>query len=366
MQDYYAVLGVPKSATKEQIRLVYLRLIQKYHPDHNPDPLASEYTASLNEAYATLIDDRKRALHDAWLHSQDTQRNSQKATSGNRASEPIIDLYCSKCKRQDSTLRLTLMYYAMSFLILTMRRGASGIWCERCRAIESAKWTLLSGILGWWGLPWGPLYTLHALLINALGGKQPRDENAHILRIVGYQLYSKGNLIEAMKALKHSVALQRNVEAEQLLLHIRTQLAPGVSLRTLWSFAPVLPSGLVLTVCAFCIYIIFNRPTGYQAEYHPPAALVQNVGKSSDVASNSKTKVNLLVNQLADLVEAHAPITGSHYEGRAKVEDHVLDRAKLDSLQIYAIATQIRSEMQRGEVLIPMVLSLVRCLILSS
>jgi hypothetical protein len=39
-------------------------------------------------------------------------------------------------------------------------------------------------LLGWWGIPWGPFYTLQALVQNLRGGRKPGDANA---RILGYQ-----------------------------------------------------------------------------------------------------------------------------------------------------------------------------------
>jgi curved DNA-binding protein len=63
--DYYAVLGLPATATEEEIRHTYRRLALQWHPDRNPgNPQASERFAEISEAYAVLIDPAKRGAYD--------------------------------------------------------------------------------------------------------------------------------------------------------------------------------------------------------------------------------------------------------------------------------------------------------------
>jgi molecular chaperone DnaJ len=65
MKDYYAVLGVSKSASQEEIKKAYRKLALKYHPDKNPDdPTAEERFKEINEAYAVLSDPEQRARYD--------------------------------------------------------------------------------------------------------------------------------------------------------------------------------------------------------------------------------------------------------------------------------------------------------------
>jgi DnaJ-domain-containing protein 1 len=68
-RDYYAILGVPRDATQEQIKEAYRRLVKIYHPDRNPFPEAEEMFKLINEAYHVLSDPAKRAeynvLYDA-------------------------------------------------------------------------------------------------------------------------------------------------------------------------------------------------------------------------------------------------------------------------------------------------------------
>ena len=51
-QDFYDVLGVQKSASRDEIRKAYKKLARKYHPDANPDDeSAAEQFKKIQEAY---------------------------------------------------------------------------------------------------------------------------------------------------------------------------------------------------------------------------------------------------------------------------------------------------------------------------
>jgi molecular chaperone DnaJ len=64
-QDFYAVLGVPASASQDEIKKQYRKLAAKHHPDKNPnDPKAADTFKAISEAYQTLGDPDKRKQYD--------------------------------------------------------------------------------------------------------------------------------------------------------------------------------------------------------------------------------------------------------------------------------------------------------------
>ena len=65
-KDFYAVLGVSKDASAQDIKKAYRTQARKYHPDHHPDnPKAEEKFKEIGEAYSVLTDDEQRQQYDA-------------------------------------------------------------------------------------------------------------------------------------------------------------------------------------------------------------------------------------------------------------------------------------------------------------
>ena len=78
-RDYYAILGVPKSAAEKDIKSAYRKLARKWHPDANPDnpKEAEEKFKELSEAYEVLGDPEKRKKYD--MLGSDWQRAARQA-----------------------------------------------------------------------------------------------------------------------------------------------------------------------------------------------------------------------------------------------------------------------------------------------
>ncbi len=65
-RDYYEILGIPRTATADDIKSAFRRLAREFHPDVNKSPDAEEKFKEINEAYAVLSDTEKRAAFDRY------------------------------------------------------------------------------------------------------------------------------------------------------------------------------------------------------------------------------------------------------------------------------------------------------------
>ncbi|MFB3922432.1 MAG: molecular chaperone DnaJ [Terriglobia bacterium] len=92
-KDYYAALGVERTAKPEQIRKAYRRLARKFHPDVNPgNKAAEEKFKQIQEAYEVLSDEKKRQIYDQYgFYSDNLPPGGYGATSPAGADSPGFD-----------------------------------------------------------------------------------------------------------------------------------------------------------------------------------------------------------------------------------------------------------------------------------
>ena len=78
----------------------------------------------------------------------------------------------------DNGARFIYFAYTLSFAVVTFKRTSDVYMIRKGerRGYRSWPFTLVSFLLGWWGLPFGPKYTIEAIRTNLKGGKDVTDE----------------------------------------------------------------------------------------------------------------------------------------------------------------------------------------------
>src|SRR4051795_9559074 len=66
-RDYYEILGIPRTATQEEIKRAHRKLVRQHHPDVNKnDPKSEAKFKEVQEAYDVLSDETKRKNYDQY------------------------------------------------------------------------------------------------------------------------------------------------------------------------------------------------------------------------------------------------------------------------------------------------------------
>jgi hypothetical protein len=84
--------------------------------------------------------------------------------------------------------KFVIFQYCISILIMTFRRGTDIYYVRPGESTigRGLPYTLLTFLLGWWGIPWGPIYSVQCLATNLGGGRNVTDE---VLRSMGIESY---------------------------------------------------------------------------------------------------------------------------------------------------------------------------------
>ena len=83
----------------------------------------------------------------------------------------------------NSGAKFVVFQYCISILVMTFKRGSDiyFIRAEESTTKYSIGFTVLTALVGWWGIPWGPIYTIGSLHTNLKGGKDITQEVLHSL-----------------------------------------------------------------------------------------------------------------------------------------------------------------------------------------
>jgi hypothetical protein len=264
---YYALLGVPETATATEIKSTFRRKAKDLHPDRDPSPDAVRQFQYLNEAYEVLSNPDTRARYDT-LYAQIPQ--SETASHHQVAPEPIV---CSCCKKVTAQPRYTIFFQVTSFVVLTIRTPIQGIFCPKCAESKAIQSTITTWLLGWWGLPWGLVYSVSTIFQNLFGGSKPNEVNA---RLLTYQAWvfatqNKFELARAVAADAQDFARKIEKEDERKVLNFAEELlstldtkTPIKRLKNVWSVpnrAFYLQGSILIAVAALFVGSVAYAPT---------------------------------------------------------------------------------------------------------
>jgi len=74
--------------------------------------------------------------------------------------------------------KFVVFQFCISIIVMTFRRGSDIYFIRGGESTikHSIAYTLLTFFLGWWGIPWGPIYSIGAMATNISGGKDITKE----------------------------------------------------------------------------------------------------------------------------------------------------------------------------------------------
>ena len=133
------------------------------------------------------------------------------------AADPGPIPACEICGRQDETLRLVVLPYVVSLLVVTFRRAWTGLWCSRHRNERRVLAGLITSLAGWAGIPWGFVYTPMALINLAKGGDQPAEDNVQLLQQLAEESLKTGDPHIAIRILEEALKLKEDSTIRQRL-----------------------------------------------------------------------------------------------------------------------------------------------------
>jgi hypothetical protein len=196
-RGYYRTLGVPVTATQEQIKQAFRALAKALHPDLNRGQDTTQAFQAVNEAYGVLSDPSQRAAYDQTGSPQTTARSG----GGTAASRPepayqVEPYTCVDCGCVSPKLRHILYTQVVSYLIGSHKTNIWGVFCEECATKRLTKASLITGAFGWLSVP-GMLFSAHALGRNLTGGQKQNLINLEICTRQAVYYFTRGDRANA-------------------------------------------------------------------------------------------------------------------------------------------------------------------------
>ena len=177
---------------------------------------------------------------------------------------------CQGCGVYDASLRCSSHPVVVSVIVTANQSARTGIWCARCRNIESAKAAAITVLAGWWSLR-GPALTIAALKANLKGGDQNVVTNAQMLRGLAGLEFANRNFEFASMFARAAHAVQPQRENSRLIDELSRKGHRNALPDSMWRYVPFAPVAIfAVAVCLFGLRIIKNNGVASAADIPAP------------------------------------------------------------------------------------------------
>lgn len=304
IKGYYKILGVGGTATSDEIKVAYKAKAKELHPDINKNDGATFLFQQLQEAYEVLSNSNSRLAYDQLNISND---EPAKNTSAN--IEPIR---CSKCGCITAQPRFVIFYDTVSVIVVTTKTPRYGIFCSKCAAKVSLKASLKTMLFGWWGFPFGPIYSIMSLYTNAIFGEKPRDMNFKVICHQAFYFLQNGQKELAYQvgsvAMLYAVSSSEKEICEEIL---RISSKTDKKLKDAWS---VFGKNLFIHIGIFVVFILIvfgfvfknsNKPNTYAQNTNVAASYKIPPINRYDDSSFNKPEIQMPVTGLITKIKTN-------------------------------------------------------------
>lgn len=252
-KGYYALLGVTQTASIADIKTVFRQRAMELHPDRNQSPCAIQHFQELNTAFEVLSNPDTRAQYDI---SGIGVSSNEPISPQDVVLEPIS---CSCCGKVTAQPRYLIFYEVKSFIFVTIRSPIQGIFCHNCAEKKLLRSTVITWLLGWWGFPWGLIYSPIVIFHNLFGGSKPSEVNARLL-IYQAWVFATQNKLDLARSIavdansfSHKIKKSEGAQLQNLAGELLSNLETGTPIKRLqnvWSLMrrPFYIQSTILTV----------------------------------------------------------------------------------------------------------------------
>lgn len=246
-RGYYATLGLNPGSPIEAIRQAYRRLVKACHPDTSTVKDGGQRFRRITEAYETLSEAGSKAAYDAEVSAPEPEM----PTSAQEMPEPVR---CEVCGKVTAQARRLVFWRVTSFVFGSHKSPVQKIFCRACAANEQLKSTIYTSLFGWWGIPWGPAWSIMHGVTNSVGGTREASVDEALMWQNAVAFSCKGDGLMAI-GLANRLRRSENPEIAQRAAEIirffsERGFNPATTMKDAWSASLLRTAGMLLLAFA--------------------------------------------------------------------------------------------------------------------